>query len=146
MIWREAIRDDVPAIVAMLAADSLGASREVADPAAYLAAFDAMAAGGANHQIVGEDGGRVLACYQITFISGLSLQGTRRALVEGVRVAPELRGQGVGAQMFADAEGRARAAGCRVMQLTTNAARTDAHRFYDRLGFTASHVGFKKTL
>lgn len=146
MIWREATRDDVPAIVAMLAADTLGASREVADPAAYLAAFDAMAAEGANLQIVAEDGGRVIACYQITFISGLSLQGTRRALVEGVRVAPELRGQGVGAQMFADAEARARAAGCRVMQLTTNAARTDAHRFYDRLGFTASHVGFKKTL
>ena len=109
-------------------------------------AFDAMAAEGANHQIVAEDGGRVVACYQITFISGLSLQGTRRALVEAVRVSPGLRGQGIGAQMFADAEARARAAGCRIMQLTTNAARTDAHRFYDRLGFTASHVGFKKTL
>ena len=146
MIWREATRLDVPAIVALLAADSLGQSREIADPSASLAAFDAMAAEGANHQIVAEDGGRVVACYQITFISGLSLQGTRRALVEAVRVSPGLRGQGIGAQMFADAEARARAAGCRIMQLTTNAARTDAHRFYDRLGFTASHVGFKKTL
>ena len=146
MIWREATRLDVPAIVALLAADSLGQSREIADPAAYLAAFDAMQREGDNRLIVAEAEGRVVACYQITFISGLSLQGTRRALVEAVRVSPGLRGQGIGAQMFADAEARARAAGCRIMQLTTNAARTDAHRFYDRLGFTASHVGFKKTL
>ncbi|MBV0891776.1 GNAT family N-acetyltransferase [Paracoccus sp. Z118] len=146
MIWRKATAADIPAIIALLSDDVLGQSRESADAAPYLVAFDAMAAEPTNHQIVGEDDGRVVACYQITFISGLSQQGARRALVEAVRVAPDLRGHGVGAALMADAEARARAEGCRMIQLTTTATRTDAQRFYARLGFTPSHIGFKKAL
>lgn len=144
--FREATRADVPAVVALLADDRLGASREIAAEAAYLLAFDAMRVEGNNHLIVGELQGRIIATYQITFISGLSLAAARRAQIESVRVAAGQRGQGVGAAMFADAEARARAAGCRLMQLTMNAERTDARRFYERLGFTPSHTGFKREL
>lgn len=133
-------------MVALLADDMLGQGREGAELAPYLAAFDAMMAEGANHLIVGEDGGAVIACYQITFISGLSLTAARRAQIEGVRVARDRRSQGIGAALLADAETRARAAGCRLIQFTTNRARTDAHRFYDRAGFTPSHIGYKKAI
>lgn len=145
--FRAATRDDVPAVVGLLADDMLGAGRENEDLAPYLAAFDAMQAEGNNTVIVGEDdSGTVVATYQLTFISGLSLAAARRAQVESVRVAAELRGQGAGRLMFADVEARARAAGCRLIQLTMNAVRTDSRRFYEGLGFEASHVGFKRYL
>lgn len=144
--FREARREDVPAIVALLRQDALGAEREGVGLDDYLAAFDAIAAEGGNAVIVGEDGNRIVATYQLTFITGLSLRATRRAQVESVRVAADLRGQGVGAAMFADAEARARAAGCGLMQLTMNAGRHDARRFYERLGFSPSHTGFKRRL
>lgn len=145
--FREARRADVPAIVALLADDTLGATREgPGEVDGYLAAFDRMQAEGANHLIVGEADGRVVATYQITYISGLSLKATRRAQVESVRVAAELRGAGLGQRLMADAEARAQAAGCGLIQLTSNRERAGAHRFYDRLGYAASHLGFKKTL
>ncbi len=145
-IFRHAARQDVPAVIALLADDMLGQGRESPDPAAYLAAFDAMQAEGANHLILGTLGGRIVACYQITFISGLSLTAARRAQIEGVRVSAAHRGLGIGAALIGDAEARARAAGCRLLQFTSNRARGDAHRFYDRLGFTPSHIGYKKIL
>ncbi len=145
--FREAMRKDVPQVVALLADDVLGQGRELADIAPYLAAFDAMQAEGGNLLIVGEDDQRVVvATYQLTFISGLSLSAARRAQVESVRVSSALRGQGVGEQMLQDAESRARAAGCRLIQLTMNKTRSDSRRFYERLGFTASHIGFKRYL
>ena len=145
-VFRKARRDDVQAVVALLADDVLGRTREGADLAVYLAAFDAMQAEGHNQLIVAEQDGCVVACYQLIVMSGLSLGGSRRAEIEGVRVGAELRGQGVGAQLIADAEAQARAAGCALLQLTTNAARTDARRFYEALGFTGSHIGFKKPI
>ncbi|WP_347311482.1 GNAT family N-acetyltransferase [Defluviimonas sp. SAOS-178_SWC] len=144
--FREATRDDVRAVLALLTDDALGAAREGTDLAPYLAAFDAMKAEGGNTLIVGEKDGRIVATYQLTLISGLSLRASRRAQVESVRVATDMRGQGIGEAMFADAEARARAAGCRLMQLTMNATRRDARRFYERLGFTPSHIGFKRDL
>ncbi|MFP1643118.1 GNAT family N-acetyltransferase [Pontitalea aquivivens] len=145
--WRAASADDVPAVVALLADDMLGQAREGTDLAPYHAAFAAMRAEGANHLIVAEDAaGRIVATYQITFISGLSLRAARRAQLESLRVAADLRGQGVGAALIADAEARARAAGCRLLQLTTNKARARAQDFYTRLGFTPSHIGFKRDL
>jgi len=144
--FRPATRDDVPAVLALLQDDALGSQREGAEMARYLAAFDAMMAEGANTLIVGEDAGKIVATYQLTFISGLSLRAARRAQIESVRVASALRGQGVGRAMFADAEARARAAGCTLMQLTMNASRTDSAQFYTSLGFVASHTGFKRPL
>lgn len=142
--FRQAIRDDVAAVVDMLADDMLGQGRELDDLAPYLAAFDAMQSEGGNLLIVGEDTqGAVVATYQLTFISGLSLSAARRAQIESVRIASHMRGHGFGHQMISDAEARARAAGCRLIQLTMNQSRTDSHRFYESLGFTASHIGFK---
>ena len=146
MIWREARREDVPAVVALLANDFLGQGREQSDMDGYFSAFDAMADEGANHLIVGEEDGVFVATYQITFISGLSISAARRAQVEGVRVSDTMRGRGLGRAMFDDAEARARAAGCRLMQLTMNAQRTESRKFYEALGYDPSHVGFKKTL
>ncbi len=144
--FRAAVRADVAAVVELLRDDGMGASRETGDPDAYLAAFDAMEAAPDNHLIVGEDQGRIVATYQITFITGLSLAATRRAQIEGVRVASARRGHGLGHALMLDAETRARAAGCSLMQLTSNAQRTKALAFYEALGFTASHTGFKRKL
>ena len=143
---REARRDDVPAIIALLRDDILGAAREGEDVAPYLAAFDAIKANASHELIVGELESAVVACYQLSFLDGLSLRATRRAQVEGVRVAAHLRGRGYGAALMSDAEARARAAGCRLMQLTTHGSRKRAHAFYARLGFEPSHVGFKRPL
>lgn len=146
MIWREATRADIPAVVALLADDILGKTREIAGMDHYLAAFDAMQSEPGNRLYVAEDQGRIVACYQLVTMSGLSLSASRRAELEGVRVAADRRGQGLGAALIADAEARAQASGAVLLQFTTNAARTDAHRFYRRLGFTPSHIGFKKPL
>ena len=141
--FRDAVRGDVPAVVALLADDVLGQGRESDDLAPYLAAFDAMAASNNNRLIVGELEGRIAATYQLTFIDGLSLKAARRAQIESVRVASDLRGGGYGEQLIGDAKGRARAAGCSLLQLTANDERKDAHRFYQNAGFDPTHVGFK---
>lgn len=147
LTWRVATRADVAAVVGLLADDTLGAGREGADISPYLAAFDAMLAENNNHLIVASDAaGQIVATYQITFISGLSLRASRRAQIESVRVARSLRGQGIGQLLMADAEARARAAGCRLIQLTTNKSRSRAQAFYTGLGFTASHIGYKRDL
>lgn len=144
--FRPASADDVSAVVALLADDVLGATREGQQAGAYLAAFTRMLGEGNNHLIVGEETGRIIATYQITYITSLSLTATRRAQVESVRVAANLRGRGIGAKLMHDAEARARKAGCSLIQLTTHRTRLDAHRFYERLGFTPSHIGYKRDL
>lgn len=146
---RPARRAEVPAIVRMLADDPLGATRErpgePLDPA-YWAAFDAMAAQGGNELLVAVRGGEVLGCVQLTVIPGLSRTGMTRGQLEGVRVHSVARGQGIGEALLHAAIDRARAAGCRLVQLTSDQTRGDAIRFYERLGFTASHVGMKLAL
>ncbi|WBU62789.1 GNAT family N-acetyltransferase [Paracoccus aerodenitrificans] len=144
--FRPATRDDIPAIMALLADDMLGKTREMPDPASYYAAFDAISDEPQNMVYVGEQAGQVVATYQLTIISGLSLSASRRAQIEAVRVDASLRGQGVGATLMVDAERRACDAGAKLVQLTSNAAREDAHRFYERLGYAPSHIGFKKKL
>jgi len=144
--FRPATIADVPAVLDLLADDVLGAAREGGDVAPYLAAFKAMQAEGNNQLIVGEDNDNIVATYQLTFIAGLSLRASRRAQIESVRVSGGRRGQGLGHAMLADAEARARAAGCNLMQLTMNKTRQQSHKFYEQLGFTASHIGFKREL
>lgn len=145
-MFREARRGDVPAIVALLRDDPLGAERETAPDGDYLAAFDRIAASSDTVLVVGEDEGRVVATFTLSILPGLSRGGASRALVEAVRVASDRRSRGIGARLMADAEERARAAGCAMIQLTTDRTRTEAHRFYERLGYVASHLGFKKPL
>ena len=149
LIIRRASADDLPAIVRMLADDPLGKTRErYAEPLpeAYLKAFADVEAQKGNEILVGEIGGRVVGCLQLTMIPGLSRLGMLRAQIEGVRVDESRRGEGIGEKLFQDAIERARKAGCGLVQLTTDASRPDAHRFYERLGFVASHVGMKLSL
>ncbi|WP_298973670.1 GNAT family N-acetyltransferase [uncultured Roseobacter sp.] len=144
--FRPAKREEVADIIALLQDDALGATREGSDLELYLSAFDRMAEEGGNQLIVGEMDGRVIATYQLTFITGLSLRAARRAQIESVRVSSDLRGQGIGHLMIEDAVVRSKAAGCSLMQLTMNKSRTDTARFYGDLGFTPSHIGYKRNL
>ena len=147
LTYRPAHRVDIRAIVALMADDQLGAGREGASPGTYLSAFDAIQAEPHNELIVGVDvDGVVQATYQITYTSGISLAAARRATVESVRVARPLRGQGFGRAMFNDIDARARAAGCALIQLAMNQTRQGSHRFYEAIGFTPSHIGFKRYL
>jgi GNAT superfamily N-acetyltransferase len=147
---RPARREDVGAIVALLADDELGAGREVVcDPPApaYLEAFDKVAADPRNLLTVAEDAaGAVVGTLQMTFIPGLSNQGAELALIEAVRVDSSLRGQGLGQIMIRWALDEARRRGCSNIELLAHNDRTDAHRFYERLGFARSHQGMRRAL
>jgi GNAT superfamily N-acetyltransferase len=144
--FRRAARADVPAIVRLLADDPLGAERERFEtplPESYLRAFEAIDADPNNELVVTCLGERVAGVLQLTFIPYLTYQGGWRALIEAVRVDARLRSQGVGRQLFEWAIGRARERGCHLVQLTTDKSRADARRFYESLGFEASHEGMK---
>ncbi|MGH6908688.1 MAG: GNAT family N-acetyltransferase [Phenylobacterium sp.] len=147
---REARREDVAAIVRLLADDHLGVGREVvSDPplAAYFEAFEKVAADPRNLLAVAENtGGQVVGTMQMTFIPGLSNQGAELALVEAVRVESGLRGQGLGQVMIGWALDEARRRGCRAIELFTHASRVDAQRFYEKLGFEKSHAGMRRAL
>ncbi|WP_416430377.1 GNAT family N-acetyltransferase [Paenarthrobacter nicotinovorans] len=144
---RRARRGDLPRILALLADDQLGAVRESADdPAPYERAFDAIDADPAHLLVVGELDGEVVATFQVSYIPGLSRKGSWRSQIEAVRVSGELRGQGVGALMIQWAIDQARERGCSLVQLTTDKSRVAAHRFYERVGFVASHEGMKLKL
>jgi ribosomal protein S18 acetylase RimI-like enzyme len=142
--FRRAERADLDAIVALLADDAIAAGRESAQLLpAHVAAFEAIAAD-ANHElVVGEDAGELVAVLQLTFLPSLTHRGGWRAQVEGVRVASSRRGRGFGHELLRHAIERARARGCAVVQLTSDKRRTEAKRFYESLGFVASHEGMK---
>ncbi len=148
VVIRRATLDDVPAIVAMLADDPLGATRESpADLTPYRRAFAAIDADPNQLLIVADRNDEVIGTLQLTIIPGLSRQGATRALVEAVRVAESARNTGLGTTLMEWSIAEARARGCVVLQLTSDKTRTDAHRFYtDRLNFTNSHEGFKLAL
>ncbi|MFQ5621854.1 MAG: GNAT family N-acetyltransferase [Paracoccaceae bacterium] len=146
MIIREAACDDLGAIVALLADDGLGKGREAPGDPAYARAFAAMTAQPGNVYLVAERNGEIAGCLQFTVIHGLSRKGASRAQIEGVRVASGHRGKGIGEAMFSAAFERARSAGCEMIQLTTDRRRDDALRFYERMGFSASHWGMKRKL
>ncbi len=143
---RRATRQDVPAIVHLLADDMLGSQREKYQeplPQAYYDAFEQIDRNPQVELIVVEQNGEVIGTLQLTFLVGLSFQGGKRAQIEAVRVANQLRGQGIGRALFRWAIEYARAQKCYVVQLTTNNQRAEAHRFYHELGFVSSHVGMK---
>lgn len=147
VVIRDAVVADLPAIVALLADDMLGVSREAdaSDPG-YHAAFEAIAADPNQRLLVMERVGRIVGTLQLTYLPGLSYRGAWRAQIEAVRIASDLRGQGLGSRLIAWAVEAAKKRGCRVVQLTSNKSRTDAHRFYGALGFANSHEGFKRDL
>ncbi|MCX4455346.1 GNAT family N-acetyltransferase [Streptomyces sp. NBC_01340] len=145
--FRPAASDDVPAIVAMLADDPLGAQRESPDDLTpYLTALERLSVDPNQHLMVAVREGRVVGTLQLTVIPGLSRKGSTRSLIEGVRIHSDERGSGLGTLFIEWAIEESRRQGCQLVELTSDATRTDAHRFYERLGFTASHVGFKLAL
>ncbi|MEV6395323.1 GNAT family N-acetyltransferase [Streptomyces sp. NPDC051907] len=144
---RPAALEDIPDIVAMLADDPLGAQRESPDDLApYTAAFERLDRDPNQLQAVAVREGRVVGTLQLTIIPGLSRRGSTRSIIEGVRVHADARGSGLGTQLIEWAIEESRRQGCQLVQLTSDASRTDARRFYERLGFEPSHVGFKMTI
>lgn len=145
LTFRAARRDDVETIVAMLADDALGSTREQLSPLpeSYHRAFEAIARDANIELIVGCLDGAVVAVAQLSFTPHLSYRGGWRATVEGVRTAASVRSRGVGGALMRHAIERARQRNCHVIQLTTDKRRADARRFYERLGFRATHEGMK---
>ncbi len=149
-MFRKAHSGDLPAIIALLADDPLGAAREIAaerPDRAYLDAFAAIDAD--SNQLLAvaiDDDDRVIGCLQLSFIPGLSRTGMWRGQIESVRIAANHRGSGLGAAMIEWAVEQARARGCGLVQLASDKRRPDAIRFYEKLGFVASHEGLKLDL
>ncbi|WEO96458.1 GNAT family N-acetyltransferase [Streptomyces sp. FXJ1.172] len=144
---RPATAGDLPAIVAMLADDPLGAQRESPDELTpYRVALERLDADPNQHLVVAVREGRVIGTLQLTIIPGLSHKGATRGLIEAVRIHTDERGSGLGGTLIQWAIDTSRRLGCAMVQLTSDKTRTDAHRFYTRLGFTASHEGFKLKL
>ncbi|MFC3449306.1 GNAT family N-acetyltransferase [Amycolatopsis speibonae] len=144
MIIREARREDVAAIVGMLADDQIGSTRDSADDLTpYLKAFEEIDADPAQLLIVADDAGEAVGTLQLSVIPGLARKGALRGQIEAVRVRASHRGSGLGGELMAWAIAESRRRGCALVQLTSDVKREDAHRFYERLGFEASHTGFK---
>ncbi|MEU5364917.1 GNAT family N-acetyltransferase [Streptomyces sp. NPDC005925] len=144
---RPAVADDIPAIVALLADDPLGAQRESPDDLTpYRAALERLARDPNQKLVAAVREDRVVGTLQLTIVPGLSRRGATRSIIEAVRVHADERGSGLGTQLIEWAIEESRREGCQLVQLTSDSTRKDAHRFYERLGFTGSHVGFKLSL
>ncbi|WP_398498088.1 GNAT family N-acetyltransferase [Variovorax sp.] len=152
IVFRTATSADLAAIVALLADDPLGREREAAGAspdavdARYVAAFEAIAADANQQLVVVTEADTVVGTLQLSFIPGIARQGAWRGQIEAVRIAAQRRDAGLGQRMFEWAIARCRERGCTLVQLTTDKRRPDAHRFYERLGFVASHEGYKLAL
>lgn len=149
LTFRAALEADLLALVELLADDDLGAQREDASEpldAAYASAFAAIAADPNNELIVVEHQGDLVGVLQLTFIPNLTHLGSWRCLIEGVRIHRSYRGRGLGTSLFTWAIERAAERSCTLVQLTSDKQRPEAHRFYESLGFRATHEGFKLKL
>ena len=147
--FRIAEEEDLYDIVRLLVQDQLGSLRETLTnpvPQVYLDAFRAMGGQPENIYVIAVLNDEIVGCYQYTVIPGISRSGASRAQIEGVRVDEKCRGKGIGRLMFEDAKSRAKASGCKMVQLTTDKTRSDAQRFYNDLGFVNSHDGYKLEL
>lgn len=145
MIFRKATKADVTDIVEMLANDPLGALREdLQHPEKYELAFDRIDKDDNQELMVVEnEDGEIIGTFQLTFIQYLTHQGSVRVQIESVRVRDDQRGKGIGEKMFRWAMNHAKEKGAHLIQLTSDKKRPDAIRFYEKLGFTASHEGLK---
>ena len=147
--YRQATREDLPELVRMLADDFLGATRERYEnplPESYIKAFEEIEADKNNELIIAETGGEIVGMLQITFTPSISFQGGKRTTVESVRVDKKYRGCGIGKELMLWSMERARQENCHILQLTTDGERADAHRFYENLGFSGTHLGMKLKL
>ena len=149
IVFRTALLADVPAIVALLADDDLGSQREIIGTPLdqrYVDAFEALEADANQRLVVVADGNEIIGTLQLSFIPGIARLGSWRGQIEAVRIAAHRRDSGLGQKMFEWAISECKSRGCNLVQLTTDKSRTDAHRFYEKLGFKASHEGYKLAL
>jgi GNAT superfamily N-acetyltransferase len=149
VLFRLALRNDLPSIVRMLAEDDLGSQRERNEdplPAPYYSAFEQIHHDPNHELIVAERDGEVIGTLHLMFLPSISFQGGLRAQVESVRVEKRFQGEGIGTELMKWTMDRAKQRGAHVVQLTTHKTRLDAHRFYERLGFKGSHLGMKFNL
>jgi len=149
IIFRTALLADLPAIVELLVDDELGSQRETLSSPLderYVVAFKAIEVDPNQRLVVAIDGETVIGTLQISFIPGVARRGAWRGQIEAVRIAAPFRSTGIGQQMFEWAISECKARGCKLVQLTTDKGRPDAHRFYEKLGFVASHEGYKLIL
>lgn len=149
IIIREAREADLPALIAMFAADPLGGHGDTSDLEAYpdyARAYAGIAASPNQTLYVAEQAGEVVGTFQTMIATSLNARGSSAMIIEAVQTRADMRGQGIGAQMIEFAIAEAKGRGVRLVQLTSNAVRKDAHRFYKRLGFKPSHLGFKMAL
>ena len=146
---REAREGDIASIVALFAADALGGHGDTAAPDAlpdYVVAFQLIATSPNDTLYVAELGGEIVGTFQVTMIVSMNGRGGKKLTIEAVQTRSDMRGKGIGTAMMRFAIEQARAADARLVQLTSNKARADAHRFYEQLGFVQSHAGFKMKL
>ncbi|ATU91896.1 GNAT family N-acetyltransferase [Phyllobacterium zundukense] len=147
--FRQATRDDLPALIRLFAEDSIGGHGDTTDPVAvplYESAFAAIEASPNDLLFVGVLGEEVVATAQVTFITSLTGRGTRRMAIETVQTRADMRSKGIGARLINHCLDVARERNIALVQLTSNAKRPDAHRFYEKLGFEKTHAGFKMRL
>lgn len=146
MIFRDALLEDIPYIVALLADDPLGAQRERLGDSAYSEALKAIDADPTTRFIIAEEDGAVIGCMQVSILPGLARRGAKRVQFESLRVVGGERRKGIGAALVAEGLRLARQAGCTLAEITTDQTRDGAQRFWERQGFKATHVGFKHFL
>jgi GNAT superfamily N-acetyltransferase len=149
LLIRRARETDLAALIALFAADAIGGHADTTTDEAfedYLRAFHMIDASQNEQLFVAERGGEVVGTFQVLFNRTLTGRGSLSMIIEAVQTRADMRGQGIGAQMIGYAIEEARRRDCRSVQLTSNMARVDAHRFYERLGFAKSHFGFKMRL
>ena len=142
-VLRKATRSDVPALVGLFVEDELSTADDGCDLDPYLRAFDAIDADPTHLLVVAEVGGEVVGTLQLSVLISMARRGARRGQLEAVHVRADHRGSGIGGAMVRWAVDEARRRGCALVQLTSQKRRSDAHRFYERLGFVPSHEGFK---
>jgi GNAT superfamily N-acetyltransferase len=144
---RHARKSELAALVALYRDDGLGVTREATEvDEAYQSAFDAIEADPNHMLVVGERDGEIVATLLLSFLPGLSRHGAWRAQIEAMRVSGASRGQGIGQDMLNWSIEKARQHGCTLVQLTSDRRRADAHRFYARVGFEPTHLGYKMSL
>lgn len=149
LLIREADRADLPAIIALFASDQVGGHGDTTDPGAfddYLAAFEKIAASSLQTLYVAVLGDQVVGTFQTALFTSLPGRGSSSLVIEAVQTREDMRGRGIGERMVRHAIAEARGRGAAKVQLTSNAVRIDAHRFYERLGFVRTHLGFRMPL
>ncbi|MDO3434240.1 GNAT family N-acetyltransferase [Rhizobium sp. CBN3] len=149
ILIRQAHRDDLPALVALFAADPLGGHGDTTDAEAfadYAEAFAVIETSLNQTLYVAERGREIVGTFQTMLTTSLTGRGSSTMIIEAVQTRADMRGQGIGTGMIEFAVAEAKSRGVRLVQLTSNVIRKDAHRFYERLGFKPSHLGFKMAL